>query len=207
MNLYQKLIEVRKSAPILGKENKGHQYQYVSSAQTLIALRGAMDDHGVLLIPEISGHTTSEKGKQMLTELDIRFRWLNAEKPDETIECPWYGQGLDSGEKGVGKALTYAEKYFLLKFFNIPTEKDDPDRLQAAERKIRNPVSGFHEKVLADGFSLEDLADYIKTRQIATKREAKELECLMAENYESFKKRFAEFLNGQREPGQDEGEV
>jgi hypothetical protein len=47
------------------------------------------------------------------------------------ITCTWYGQGVDiAGEKGVGKAMTYAEKYFMLKFFNIPTDKDDPDSFQ-----------------------------------------------------------------------------
>jgi len=135
MNLYQKLIEVRKACPYLRKDNKGYGYQYVSSSQTLGALREAMDKHGVLLVPEITGHTTSEKptkkeGMQIFTELTIKFTWINAESPEERIECPWYGQGLDTGEKGVGKALTYAEKYFMLKFFNVATDKDDPDSFQ-----------------------------------------------------------------------------
>lgn len=44
---------------------------------------------------------------------------------------PFYAQGIDTeGEKGVGKALTYAEKYFLLKQFNIATDTDDPDSFQ-----------------------------------------------------------------------------
>ena len=40
---------------------------------------------------------------------------------------PWYGQGLKDTEQGIGNALTYAERYFLLKFFKIPTDSDDPD--------------------------------------------------------------------------------
>lgn len=44
---------------------------------------------------------------------------------------PWYAQGLDvEGEKGVGKLLTYGEKYLFLKLFNIATDKDDPDSFQ-----------------------------------------------------------------------------
>lgn len=57
----------------------------------------------------------------------MTFRWVNAENPEDYLEVPWYGQGVDDGEKGVGKALTYAEKYFVLKFFHIATDKDDPD--------------------------------------------------------------------------------
>lgn len=144
MNLYQKLIEVRKSCPYLKKDNKGFQYPYVSSSQTLGNLRGKMDELGLLLIPRViqGGQTTSEwterqsngqekRKSEVFTELHMEFTWLNSEAPEETLACSFYAQGVDSGEKGVGKALTYGEKYFLLKFFNIATDKDDPDSFQA----------------------------------------------------------------------------
>lgn len=135
MNIYQKLIEVRKSCEYLKKDNQGFQFKFVSSAQTLGTLRGAMDEHGLLLVPsvisnEVRDHTTKKGNHEYFTILEMSFRWVNAEKPEEFIDCPWVGQGLDDGEKGVGKALTYAEKYFLLKFFNIATDKDDPDANQ-----------------------------------------------------------------------------
>jgi hypothetical protein len=136
MNIHQKLIEVRKSAPYLQKANKGAQYNYVSSSQTLSALKDKMDELGLLLVPRVIGkevrENTNSKGAQVyFTELLMEYTWINAEDPNETITCPWYGQGVDiAGEKGVGKALTYAEKYFMLKFFNIPTDKDDPDAHQ-----------------------------------------------------------------------------
>jgi hypothetical protein len=147
MNIYQKLIEVRKAVPYLQKENQGAQYNYVSSSQALASLKVKMDDLQILLIPRVTGHKVSESAIESknektgdvfkrtttyFTELDMTMTWVNAEDPKETIECPWYGQGVDiAGEKGVGKALTYSEKYFMLKFFNIPTDKDDPDSFQA----------------------------------------------------------------------------
>jgi len=144
MNIFQKLIEVRKAVPYLKKENSGYQFNYVSSSQVLGNLKQRMDELGVLLMPKVTGkkvtidvyEKTDAKGNtkrtvDYFTELDMTFTWVNAENPSEIIECPWYGQGIDtSGEKGVGKALTYAEKYFMLKFFNIPTDKDDPDSFQ-----------------------------------------------------------------------------
>jgi len=135
MNIYQKLIEVRKSVPYLQKSEKGFQFNYVSSSQVLGNLKAKMDELGLLLIPsviskEISEHLTAKGAKEYFTELVMEFLWVNADDPSEQIRCPWYGQGLDNGEKGVGKALTYSEKYFLLKFFNIPTDKDDPDSFQ-----------------------------------------------------------------------------
>lgn len=135
MNIYEKLIEVRKAVPYLQKEAKGHQYNYVSSSQVLSAVRQRMDEVGLMLIPTITNTkvTAENDGKRTtyFTELWIDFTWVNAEKPDETVKSSWYGQGIDiAGEKGVGKALTYAEKYYLLKTFNIATDTDDPDSFQ-----------------------------------------------------------------------------
>ena len=135
LNIYQRLVEVRKCVTAIGKDAKtnfGEKFKYVSSNNILSVLRPAMDEFGLLLECRVTGHTLNTKWgdtdrKEHMTELDIEFVWVNADNPAEKIPCPFYGQGLDTGEKGVGKALTYAEKYFLLKFFNIPTDEDDPD--------------------------------------------------------------------------------
>jgi hypothetical protein len=131
-NIYRKLIEVRKAVPSITKNSRGSRFRFVSSSQILGALRQAMDAHGLLLIPRLVServleHQTKRGDRLYFTILNIEFTWVNADNPDERIACPWVGQGLDEGERGVGKALTYAEKYFLLKFFNIPTDGDDPD--------------------------------------------------------------------------------
>lgn len=155
MNIYQKLIEVRKVVPYLKKESQGYQYNYIGSSQVLAAVRLKLDELGLLLIPRvISTNVTQEtvestdrngnpkKTTTYFTELAMTMTWVNAENPEEQIEIPWYAQGIDTaGEKGVGKALTYAEKYFLLKQFNIATDKDDPDAFQAKmEEQARPPV-------------------------------------------------------------------
>lgn len=150
MNVHQKLIEVRKVVTYLQKEKEGSQYKYVASSQVLHAVRDKMDEVGLLLVPRVTGHNVTEstieykdrntgdvnkRTTTYFTELDLTMTWVNAEKPDETIECTWYAQGVDiAGEKGVGKALTYGEKTFLLKQFNIPTDTDDPDMIQQPPR-------------------------------------------------------------------------
>lgn len=151
MNIYEKLIEVRKIVPYLQKNNSGYEFKYVSSSQALGAVRAKMDELGLLLIPNVVEATHSEllrrknaKGNdtvELLTELRIEYTWLNCENPEEKITIPWYAQGIDTaGEKGVGKALTYAEKYFILKFFNIATDKDDPDSFQNKNETKDAPV-------------------------------------------------------------------
>jgi len=134
MNLHQKLLNVRRGTSYLQKENQGKQYNFVSSSQTLGAVRKKMDDAGLLLIPRVVSHEVIESrtksgAASFFTTLAMEYTWLDVES-GETLACSWCGQGVDSGEKGIGKALTYAEKYFFLKFFNIATDKDDPDTWQ-----------------------------------------------------------------------------
>ena len=141
--LHQKLLAVQQQAEYLQKSTPGTQFKYVSSSQTLQIVRAAMDEEGLLLSVSVlasrlhidAAYTNSKGGAQHLTELDLLFTWVDAENPDDTLVCRWYGQGIDTGEKGVGKALTYGEKYFLLKFFHIATDADDPDAFQDKQKK------------------------------------------------------------------------
>ncbi|MDX8367838.1 ERF family protein [Cytobacillus sp. IB215665] len=158
MNIYQKLVEVRKKVPYLQKESQGHQYKYVGSSDVLGAIRSELDAQGLLLLVAIKDHkvtTSGEDGKTLtyFTELDLLYTWVNAENPEEKIEIPFYAQGIDrAGEKGVGKSLTYGEKYFLLKFFNIATDNVDPDAFQEKQqdRKPQEKPSGDLLKEIKD---------------------------------------------------------
>lgn len=167
MNLIQKLVEIRKTVMYLQKNAQGYQFTYNASSQVLGSLRAKMDEMGVLLVPgvtskEVTPHTNQKGNKEFFTELNMTFTWINAEKPEETLVTPWYAQGLDNAEKGVGKAMTYAEKYFLLKFFNIATDKDDPDSFQA---KYEEPVAMINgdqlnaiKKIIADNYLTKEQA-------------------------------------------------
>jgi len=66
---------------------------------------------------------------ETLYSLEMRFTWVDT-ATGETDENLFFSSGLNGDEKGVGSALTYAERYFFLKYFNVPTDKDDPDSFQ-----------------------------------------------------------------------------
>lgn len=156
-NVYQRLAEVRKTVSYLKKENKSNQYDYVGSSDVLGSLHKAINDNGLLLIPQITSHnlishvekvtnynryTKKDEEKDRityLTEIEMNMRWQNIDEPNDFLDCKWYAQGIDiAGEKGISKALTYGEKYFMLKFFNIATDKDDPDSFQK-KQESRQP--------------------------------------------------------------------
>lgn len=162
VNLFKKLLEVRKSVPYLQKSEKGHQYSYVGSSGVLAALRDKLDEKGLLLFPKvidnkmtlISVENVDKYGNKkvqskVFTELNLLFTWVDSET-GESFEVPFYAQGYDiEGEKGVGKALTYGEKYFLLKQFNIATDSEDPDSFQQKnEQATPNYISSEQAKEL-----------------------------------------------------------
>ena len=140
MNIQQKLVEVRKSIHGFNKDTKGFGFDYVSGAQILRAIKGKMDELGVLLIPRVDYDTlhwekheyTTKKGEKKLDfiiTMKMKYTWVNAEDPEDKIEIDWIciGQQTDDIAKAVGTAMTYNERYFLLKFLGLPTDEDDAD--------------------------------------------------------------------------------
>lgn len=148
MNLLQKLLEIQKSVDAFVKDNvigEGKSaYKAVGSEQVLDTIRPLMNQYNLLLEPQVisarvrDGQTSSGTTRYF-TELDMLFTWVDVDN-GETREIKWYGQGVDlAGEKGVGKANTYAEKYFFMKYFHVPTPKDDPDN--GAKTKTGEPAA------------------------------------------------------------------
>jgi len=149
MGILAKLADLRKKVTYLQKENKnqGQSFNYVSSSQVLGAVRAEMDELGIILTSEVTEATLHEPltGKKMyMTELQMLFTWIDVES-GEKLPLTWYAQGADMSEKGPGKAMTYAEKYFFLKQLNIATDKDDPDAFEAKQEGKKD--TGRSERV------------------------------------------------------------
>jgi hypothetical protein len=158
MNLYEKLLLLQKEVTAITKdgENKNDKYNYVSGEAVLNVIRPKMDELGLLLAPAVRQTalhegTTRSGTSRFMTEIWYDFTWVDVESCD-TLTYPWYAQGVDlAGERGVGKAATYAEKTFLLKFFHVPTDKDDPDNdgrrrdgEQRQSRSAKRETAEFH---------------------------------------------------------------
>lgn len=136
-NLYQKIVDVRRDVNYLQKTAQSHNYTYAKGSQILKEIQTKMNEHNLVLYPKVdykeakSVIVTDKFGKER-TEYQIdcpmSYVWVNGDNPEETFEVPFaaYGQQNDIS-KAFGSALTYSERYFLLKFFNIPTDNLDPD--------------------------------------------------------------------------------
>ena len=176
MGIYEKLGNIYESVGYLQKEQRGNQYNYVGSSDVLASVRGHMVEQRVILEPRIISanvrdYTTKTGTAQIFTELEMTMTWVDLENPSDKIEIPWYAQGMDlAGEKGVGKALTYGEKYFLLKFFNIATDESDPDAFQQKAESMQPPKKISEAQINTLRKIIQSIADLVgQTPEQATK--------------------------------------
>lgn len=160
LTLAEKLLEMQKAVDQIIKDgqNTSDKYDFASDENVLGKFRPLMDELGLLLIPKVTSAniregTTRSGTARYLTELGLTMTWVDIDSGEE-LDVPWYAQGVDlAGEKGVGKALTYGEKYFLLKFFHIPTKRDDPDN---------DPRGTNGEKKQRGTQAAKETADYMR---------------------------------------------
>ena len=122
-----------------------NSYKAVSERDILDAVKPLEEKHGVYSYPvrrsviesnllenaseytDGRGNVTTKKTTTFMTRIETVYRFVNVDKPDEYIETTTFAEGIDSQDKGSGKAMTYADKYALMKAYKISTG-DDPDQ-------------------------------------------------------------------------------
>ncbi len=129
LSLVSKLAEVMAAVERVPKRgrNEFHKYDYATEADIVTEIRQELAKRHVLLVPGIDGCEripVGDKGS-MLTHLSMTFTFLDGDSGEE-LTRHWMGAGSDKDDKGLYKAMTGGEKYFLLKTFLIPTG-DDPE--------------------------------------------------------------------------------
>tara|TARA_R110002167_G_scaffold78912_1_gene218074 strand:- start:316 stop:891 length:576 start_codon:yes stop_codon:yes gene_type:complete len=142
MSIYTKLLAIQKEVKGLSKDKKSHNYDYVTGNKLLSFIKPIMDKQGVILKQEIlSIENTRQDYKtkygeksEILSKVMMRFTWIDCET-GEKDENLFGANGQNDWEKGLGSALTYGERYFLLKFFHIATDEDDIDNPERKEKE------------------------------------------------------------------------
>lgn len=152
-NIFQKIQSVANEIKNIEKklvvgEGK-NAYNAVGDQDVTLVVKEAESKHGIVSIPFKQELVKSEilrvanKGIETIKYVDIvkmTTRIYNIDNPSEYIDIETFGRGLDSGDKGFGKASTYARKYALLNAYKIATG-EDPDTEKSKEEKSETPLS------------------------------------------------------------------
>lgn len=179
-NIYKKMSAITAELTAVAKNlNVGigkAAYKAVGEADVLAAVKPLEEKHGVYSYPysrkivEADLVTTTSEYQGKVTEktnrylrIETVYRFVNIDNPDEYIDITTYGDGIDSQDKAVGKAMTYSDKYALLKAYKIITG-EDPDQFKSEEGKTEKKLTN-REKVIITakerGIDVKELAkDY-----------------------------------------------
>ena len=145
LNLYQKLLHIQTKINGLGKDKTTYQYKYVTGDKVLGEIKPLMNQLGLILKQEVvsientrQDYSTAKGSKsEILSKVMMQFTWIDCATGEKDVNS-FGANGQNDWEKGLGSALTYAERYFLLKYFHIATDEDDIDNDQ---RKTSAPIS------------------------------------------------------------------
>ena len=189
MNIYEKLSKVTEEITAVAKNlSVGYgksSYKAVGEADVLAAVKPAEIKYGVYSFPasrEIvdSAVLTSidkdgNEKRQLFMRVKTVYRFVNMEKPEEFVDMVTYGDGVDPGDKAPGKAMTYADKYGMLKAYKIIG--DDPDQkasetLKAFEQKAEEKVTEIQalsltETLKAMGIDVPTLLKQYKVEKVS----------------------------------------
>lgn len=113
------------------------EYKAVSHDAVTAHIRDAMIKHGIVPRVTIMGakheliETTNQRGeKRNLSRCNlwVAVDFVNADNPADTMHADAEGLGDDYGDKGPGKAYSYAVKAVYLKTFLLETGEDEESR-------------------------------------------------------------------------------
>jgi len=114
-----------------GRTNQHQGFKFRGIDDALNTLHGVFADEGVFLLHEVLEHSVTERptakgGVSFHHIVKVKFHFFC--KDGSHIAAIGIGEAADTGDKGAGKAMSYALKVCLLQTFLIPTEEEkDPD--------------------------------------------------------------------------------
>lgn len=175
LNIFERLSLITAEIGVVEKNlkvqvNKNSSYKAVSERDVLDAVKPIEQKYRVysypasrqivdrdILTKESEYQGTVTRTNTLFMRVETVYRFVNIDNPTEFIETTVYGDGLDTGDKATGKAMTYADKYALMKAYKLSTG-DDPDKEASPEnvfeKKARATELKATEKQIA---MIEDL--------------------------------------------------
>jgi len=166
MNIFQKMSAITSELNAVAKNLKVGEgrsaYKAVGEADVLAAVKPLEAKHGVYSYPvdrqivdsDIITVKKSYKGEEsesskVYLRIETVYRFVNTDEPSDYIDIKTYGDGIDPQDKAPGKAMTYGDKYALLKAYKIITG-DDPDQVASEEGAVTRSKAGAAPTACAD---------------------------------------------------------
>lgn len=157
MNIFEKLLKITSEMKNVNKNLEvgvgKNSYKAVGEADVLKAVKELEEKYRIYSYPKSRKIVDREiletkkmydgrtiEGNQIFMRIETIYKFINIDKPEESIEITTYGDGVDTQDKAPGKAMTYGDKYALMKAYKIITGEDpdqnkSPDEVKYSKEK------------------------------------------------------------------------
>lgn len=181
-----------------GLKTVNGNYRFVSHDQVTAKIHPYLVKHGITIIPCL--HEMRQDGNR--TEVLLNVSFVNADEPRDNLTVRYPGYGIDGGgfnkdgkpvpvgDKGPGKAISYAYKYALLKVFNLETGEDPDNDAHAAYEPEK--CNNF-EAILPDDMTEKDkkkLEKFLKFSSEALQKHIEDVKREAVKRPDAFLKKF-----------------
>ena len=160
LNIYQRMLNITAGLESVAKGlnvqvTKTSSYKAVSERDILDAVKPLEAMNRVYSFPykreiivdkELTRTSQYGDSVSQFIRVETVYRFVNIDNPSEFIDIISYGDGVDTQDKAPGKAMTYADKYALMKAYKISTG-DDPDKdASPVDEKVTTKASFATDK-------------------------------------------------------------
>lgn len=175
--IYEALIKANELVGAISKGNTNQQqgFKFRGVDDVYNRLHPILAKCGIVIVPEVVSYEVTERqarnGVLLYTRATIRHHFTASDGSSVTTLV--VGEAMDSGDKGMNKAMSIALKYALFQLFTIPTDEDkDPDATThelvpqatqvTASPDYQSKVEGAINE-LAKASSLDELANIFRS--------------------------------------------
>lgn len=146
MQIYEQIPKVMAEVGAIGKDDKNPQqgYKYRGIDAVMNALHPAMVKHKIFAVPtemeELNREERQSTKGGILKYSVIRVKYRIYAEDGSYIESEVIGEGMDSGDKSVNKAMSVAFKYACFQTFCIPTEEMIDPEIDSPTPTVKVPA-------------------------------------------------------------------
>lgn len=149
--LIKAIVNVMKECPTIDKNSEvglgQNAYKAVKDSDLKLMLSKSMAKNGLCIIPKSIVPTTTfreykdsygKDKREVFTEVHATYRLMH--ESGQEVEIQGVGHGVDSQDKSIGKAMTYALKYAMLYTFMVSSSNIlDSDSGHTDSKRERSP--------------------------------------------------------------------
>jgi hypothetical protein len=195
--IYQNIIKAMNEVNSIGKDNYNQlqKFKFRGIDDVMNAMHPILSKNNIFVAPEVEDFSREERtskngGLIIYTIATIKFTFYAEDGSNIVVKV--IGEAMDSGDKGMNKAMSIAYKYALFQVFCIPTE-DDPDKdsytLEPKQQANKNtktpqPTKQPAQQNLISTEQKETLINLIESAGINLTEELQKIKDLTTDRYD-----------------------